>query len=71
MTTHEQSLRRARNCYLGSIPFFVAFCLCSSGGTSEMFPLWLKHTFQVVGFVSGVFAWSLACTAYDVRRKAL
>lgn len=71
MTDHEQSLRRARTCYISSIAFFVGFCLIGTGGVWETFSPWVKGAFQLVGFLCGVFAWSLMCMAYDLRRKAL
>jgi hypothetical protein len=53
------------------MPLFVGFCVFGSLGMTEIFSPWVKGTFQIVGFLCGNFAWSLMCTAYGLRRKAL
>ncbi len=70
MKTLEIQLRRARLCTISSTVLFVLFCLCGSGGWAEFRNPWVTGLLRNVGFLSGVFAWSLLCTAYDLRRKA-
>ena len=66
----EIQLRRARLCFIGSTVLFVLFCLLGSGSwTSRMSP-GMSGSLRIVGTVCGIFAWSLMCIAYDLRRKA-
>jgi len=69
MKTLETQLRRARLCFIGLTVLFVLFWLLGGGSwTSRMSP-WLSESLRIAGFLSGIFAWSLMCTAYDLRRK--
>ncbi len=70
MKTLEIQLRRARLCFISSTVLFVLFCLCGSGGWVAIQNPWGAGLLRGVGFLSGVLAWSLMCTAYDFRRKA-
>ena len=70
MKTLELQLRRARLCCIGSTVLFVLFCLFGGRGWSSVpSPGW-SESLRIAGYVCGIFAWSLMCTAYDLRRKA-
>jgi hypothetical protein len=71
MTTHERVLRRARQCFVASMVLFILFCLLGGGGWTSLASPWISKPLEVLGFLSGVFSWSLMCTAYDRRRRAL
>lgn len=66
----ETQLRRARFCFIGSTVLFVLFCLIGSGSWISRMSPWLSESLRIAGFLCGIFAWSLMCTAYDLRRKA-
>lgn len=63
--THESSLRRARFRFTGSTLLFGA------GRWSSWTSPAVSEILRVGGFLPGIFAWSLLCTAYDSRHKAL
>jgi hypothetical protein len=71
MNTHESSLRRARTCFITSTVLFVVFCLLGGGSWGALFPGAWAETLRIVSLLAGIFAWSLMCTAYDLRSKAL
>lgn len=71
MTTHETALRRSRLCFIASTALFVLFCLLGGQEWQWTGSAWIAKSLQIAGTVSGVFAWSLMCSAYDLRRRAL
>jgi len=70
MKVLETQLRRARLCFIGSTVLFVLFCLFGGRGWSSLASPWVSESLRIAGYVCGIFAWSLLCTAYDLRRKA-
>jgi hypothetical protein len=70
MKTLETHLRRARLCFIGSTVLFVLFCLLGGGTWGATRIPWASESLRIAGFLCGIFAWSLMCTAYDLRRKA-
>jgi len=71
MTNHESSLRRARLCLAASTLLFVVFCLLGGGLWGRMMPLAWAEAVRIASLMAGICAWSLMCTAYYLRRKAL
>ena len=71
MNTPESSLPRARMCFIASTILFVVFCLLGGGSSGLMFSGAWAETLRIVSLLAGILAWSLMCTAYDLRRKAL
>ena len=63
-------LRRARLCFIGSTVLFVLFCLLGSGSWTSRMSTGMSESVRIGGYLCGIFAWSLMCTAYDLRRKA-
>ena len=70
MRTLETQIRRARLCFIWSTVLFVPFCLIGSGSWISRMSPWLSESLRIGGFVCGSLAWSLMCTAYDLRRRA-
>ena len=70
MRTLEIQLRRARLCFISSTVLFVMFCLFGAGTRGAIKNPWISESLRMAGYLSGVFSWSLMCTAYDFRRKA-
>jgi hypothetical protein len=66
----EIQLRRARLCCIGSTVLFVLFCLFGAGTWGAVTHPWVSESLRIFSYLSGVFAWSLMCVAYDLRRKA-
>jgi hypothetical protein len=66
----EIQLRRARLCFIGSTVLFVLFCLLSGPSWSSLKTPGMSESLRLGGTLCGIFAWSLMCTAYDLRRKA-
>ncbi len=70
MRALEMGLRRARLWFISSTVLFVLFCLFGAGSWGAIKNPWISESLRMPGYLSGVFSWSLMCTAYDFRRKA-
>jgi hypothetical protein len=71
MTLPERNLLRARACFAASTVLFVVFCLLGGGNWDRWMSAGWAEGLRISSLLAGIFAWSLLCTAYGLRRKAL